>query len=79
MSMIMYLLVAASFGWIATKLKPDRWSLLMNILVAVVGTFLAGWLLTPMLNVGSIDEAINIPVPLLVAVLLLVILNSIPH
>ena len=79
MSMFMYLLVAASFGWIASQLKPDRWSLLVNVLVAVAGTFLTGWLLTPLLHIGSIDSAINIPVPLLTAIVLLLVLNALPH
>ena len=74
MSVFMYILVAASFGWIASRLSPGHPGLLTNIVVAV-GALLAGLLLTPLLNVGSIDKAIRIPVPLLGAVLLLVIVH----
>lgn len=77
MSMFFYLLVAASFGWIASQLSPGRPRLLKNIAAAVLGALLAGFLLTPWLNVGSIDKAMAIPVPLLGSLLLLAILQLI--
>jgi len=58
----------------------DRSNLLLNIIVAVVGAFLAGYFLSPLFGVGTINDAITIPtmlVTLLGAVILLGILRLI--
>jgi len=39
----------------------DRSNLLINIVVAVVGAFLAGYFLSPIFKVGTINQAITIP------------------
>ena len=78
MNIIIYLIVAAIIGWVATELMHDRSNLLINIVVAVIGAFLAGWFLSPIFHVGTINEAITIPTMLLTlagAVILLFIVN----
>ncbi len=78
MNLLIYLLVAAVIGWIATELMHDRSNLLINIIVAVLGAFLAGYFLSPIFNVGTINDAITVPtilVTLLGSVLLLAIVN----
>ena len=80
MNIIIYLIVAAVIGWVATKIMHDRSNLLLNIIVAVVGAFLAGYFISPLLNVGTINDAITIPtmlVTLLGAVILLAIVRLI--
>ena len=80
MTILIYLLVAAVIGWVATKIMRDRSNLLLNIIVAVVGAFLAGYFISPLLNVGTINDAITIPtmlVTLLGAVILLAIVRLI--
>jgi uncharacterized membrane protein YeaQ/YmgE (transglycosylase-associated protein family) len=80
MNIIIYLIVAAVIGWIATELMRDRSSLLINIIVAVVGAFLAGWFISPLVGVGTINDAITLPtmlVTLLGAIILLVIVRLI--
>jgi len=80
MNIIIYLIVAAVIGWIATEIMHDRSNLLINIIVAVVGAFLAGWFISPLLHVGTINDAITIPtmlVTLLGAIILLAIVNLI--
>ena len=80
MNIIIYLLVAAVIGWVATELLHDRSNLLINIVVAVLGAFLAGYFLSPIFGVGTINDAITIPtmlVTLLGAVILLAIVNLI--
>jgi len=80
MNILIYLLAAAVIGWIASELMHDRKSLLMNIVVAVVGAFLAGYFISPLLNVGTINDAITIPtmlVTLLGALILLIIVRAI--
>jgi uncharacterized membrane protein YeaQ/YmgE (transglycosylase-associated protein family) len=80
MNIIIYLIVAAIIGWVATQLMHDRSNLLLNIVVAVVGAFLAGYFLSPIFKVGTINDAITIPtmlVTLLGAVILLAIVRLI--
>ncbi len=78
MNIIIYLVVAAIIGWVATELMHDRSNLLINIIVAVVGAFLAGWFLSPIFKVGTINDAITIPTMLL-TLLGSVILLAIVH
>ena len=78
MNLIIYLIVAAIIGWVATLIMRDRSNLLINIIVAVLGAFLAGYFLSPIFKVGTINDAITIPTMLLTllgAVILLAIVN----
>ena len=78
MNLLIYLIVAAVIGWVATELMHDRSNLLLNIIVAVVGAFLAGYFLSPFFKVGTINDAITVPtmlVTLLGAIILLAIVN----
>ena len=77
-NLIVYLIVAAVIGWVATELMHDRSNLLLNIVVAVVGAFLAGYFLSPIFKVGTINDAITVPtmlVTLLGAIILLAIVR----
>jgi uncharacterized membrane protein YeaQ/YmgE (transglycosylase-associated protein family) len=78
MNIIIYLIVAAVIGWIASEIMHDRASLLINIVVAVVGAFLAGYFLSPLFGVGTINDAINIPT-MLVTLLGAIIVIGIVH
>ena len=78
MNLLIYLIVAAVIGWVATEIMHDRSNLLLNIVVAVVGAFLAGYFLSPIFKVGTINDAITVPtmlVTLLGAIILLAIVN----
>ena len=78
MNLLIYLIVAAVIGWVATELMHDRSNLLFNIIVAVVGAFLAGYFLSPIFKVGTINDAITVPtmlVTLLGSVILLAVVN----
>ncbi len=75
---LIYLVVAAVIGWVATELMHDRSSLLINIVVAVIGALLAGYILSPLVNVGTINDAITVPtviVTLIGSMLLLAIVH----
>lgn len=78
MNIIIYLIVAAVIGWIASEIMHDRASLLINIIVAIVGAFLAGYFLTPIFHIGTINDAINIPT-MLVTLLGAIIVIAIVH
>lgn len=78
MNLFIYIIAAAVIGWVATELMHDRSNLIINIIVAVVGAFLAGYILTPIFHVGTINDAITIPtvlVTLLGSIILLAIVN----
>jgi uncharacterized membrane protein YeaQ/YmgE (transglycosylase-associated protein family) len=78
MNILIYLIVAAIIGWVATEIMHDRSSLLINIIVAVLGAFLAGFFLSPIFHVGTINDAITLPtvlVTLLGSIILLAIVN----
>ena len=78
MNILIYLIVAAVIGWIATEIMHDRSNLLINIIVAVIGAFLAGWFISPLLKVGTINDAITVPT-MLVTLLGSIILLAIVH
>ena len=80
MNILIYLIAAAVIGWVATEIMHDRSNLLINIIVAIVGAFLAGYFLSPILGVGTINDAITVPtmlVTLLGAIILLAIVRLI--
>ena len=79
MNLFIYLIVAAIIGWVATKfIMHDRSNLLINIIVAVVGAYLAGYFLSPIFKVGTINDAITLPT-MLVTLLGSVILLAVVH
>jgi uncharacterized membrane protein YeaQ/YmgE (transglycosylase-associated protein family) len=78
MNLLIYLVVAAIIGWVATEIMHDRSNLVINIIVAVVGAFLAGYFLSPIFKVGTINDAITLPT-VLVTLLGSVILLAIVH
>jgi len=78
MNLLIYLIAAAVIGWVATMIMHDNSNLLINIVVAIVGAFIAGYFLSPLLHVGTINDAITIPtmlVTLLGSIILLAVVN----
>jgi len=78
MNLLVYLIVAAVIGYVATEIMHDRSNLLINIVVAVVGAFIAGTFLSPIFKVGTINDAFTIPtmlVTLLGSIILLAVVN----
>lgn len=80
-NIIIYLIVAAVIGWIATAIMHDRSNLLINIIVAVIGGFIAGYFLTPLFHISPIGiGTISISamlITLLGSIILLVLVNLI--
>jgi uncharacterized membrane protein YeaQ/YmgE (transglycosylase-associated protein family) len=78
MNLIIYLIAGAIVGYIASRIMRtnSQQGLLLDIVVGVIGAFLAGYFLSPLLGVGTINDAITIPtmlVTLLGSVILLAI------
>jgi uncharacterized membrane protein YeaQ/YmgE (transglycosylase-associated protein family) len=82
MNLIIYLIVGAFVGYIASRIMHtnSQQGLLLDIVVGVVGAFLAGAFLSPLLGVGTINDAITLPtilVSLLGAVILLALYKAV--
>jgi len=79
MNFIIWLIVGAIVGWVATSLMGQRDGLLMNIVIGIVGAFVAGLVLTPLLGIGTINQNnFSLPalmVSLLGAVVLMAVVN----
>jgi len=63
MNIIIYLIAGAIVGYIASRIMRtnSQQGLLMDIVVGVVGAFLAGYFISPQLGVGTINDAVTIP------------------
>jgi uncharacterized membrane protein YeaQ/YmgE (transglycosylase-associated protein family) len=73
---IVWIIAGAIIGWLATKfMGSGGQGLLIDIVIGIVGAFLAGWFITPLLHIGTINQGIfSLPalvVSLLGAVVLL--------
>ena len=66
---IVWLIVGAIIGWVASQLMGRREGLLLNIVVGIVGAFLAGIVLTPLLGIKTINQN-NFSLPGLIVSLL---------
>jgi len=82
MNLIIYLIFGAIVGYVASRIMrtDSQQGTLMDIVVGVVGAFLAGYFLSPLFGVGTINDAITIPtllVTLLGSVILLWIVKAV--
>ena len=71
MNFILWLIAGALIGWVASRIMgtSGQQGLLLDIVVGVVGAFLAGWFLTPLFGVGTINQN-NFSLPALLVSLL---------
>lgn len=83
MNLIIWLIVGGILGWLASiVMKRDaQQGVLLNVVVGIVGAFLGGLLISPLLGVGTINQGDfsigALLVSLLGAVILLAIVNLI--
>jgi uncharacterized membrane protein YeaQ/YmgE (transglycosylase-associated protein family) len=81
MNFIIWLIVGGLIGWIASLImKTDaQQGLILNIIVGIIGALLGGWLISPLVGVGTINQSdFSLPsliVSLLGAIILLAIVN----
>ena len=64
MSFIIWILVGALVGWIASLImKTDaQQGTILNIVIGILGAFLGGYLISPMVGVSTINQnALSIP------------------
>jgi len=82
MNFIIYLIAGAIVGYIASRIMNtnSQQGLLLDIVVGVIGAFLAGYLISPLLGIGTINDAVTIPTMLVTlagAVVLLWIVKAV--
>ena len=82
MNLIIYLIAGAIVGYIASRIMRtnSQQGLLLDIVVGVIGAFIAGYFISPLLGVGTINDAISIPtmlVTLIGSVVLLWIVKAV--
>ena len=66
MNLIIWLVVGGLIGWLASlHMKTDgQQGILLNVVVGIVGALLAGWFLSPLVGVGTINQS-NFSLPAL--------------
>lgn len=81
MGWIVTIIIGGIIGWLASIfMKTDgQQGIILNVVVGIVGAMLAGWFLSPLVGVGTINQS-NFSLPALVvsfvgAVILLAIVG----
>ena len=80
MGILVWLIVGGVCGWLASiVMRTDaQQGILLNVVVGIVGALLAGFVVSPMLGIGTINQGISIAtflVSLVGAIILLAIVN----
>ncbi len=80
MNFLIWLIIGGIVGWLASLIMrtDGQQGILLNVVVGIVGAFIGGWLISPMVGVATINEGISIGsilVSLVGAVILLAVVN----
>jgi len=80
MNLIIYLIAGAFVGFVASRIMhtDSQQGWILDIVVGIAGAFLAGYFISPLLGIGTINDAISIEtllVSLLGSVVLLAIVK----
>ena len=79
LNFIIWIIVGGIIGWVAGLIMHSNLGLLLDIVVGIVGAFLAGLLLSPLFGVNTINQGnFSLPalfVSLVGAIVLLAIVN----
>ena len=85
MNVIVWLVVGGVIGWLASLLMKtdDQQGILLNVGVGIVGSVIAGWVISPLVGAGTINQG-NFSLPSLVvsfvgALILLAVVNISRH
>lgn len=81
MNLLIWLIVGGVIGWLASIVMKTngQQGIVLNVVVGIVGALIAGWLISPMLGIGTINQN-NFSAPALMvsfigAVILLAVVN----
>ncbi len=80
MGILIWLIVGGVVGWLASIIMrtDGQQGIVLNVIVGIVGALLAGFVISPMIGVGTINEGVTLStflVSLVGAVILLAIVN----
>jgi uncharacterized membrane protein YeaQ/YmgE (transglycosylase-associated protein family) len=81
MNLIIWLVVGGLIGWVASMvMRTDgQQGIILNVIVGIVGAALGGWVISPLVGVGTINQGQfsvgGLLVSLLGAIVLLAIVN----
>jgi uncharacterized membrane protein YeaQ/YmgE (transglycosylase-associated protein family) len=81
MNLIIWLILGGIIGWLASIIMKTnaQQGVLLNVIVGIVGSMLGGWLISPLLGAGTINQSDfslgGLLVSLLGAIILLAIVN----
>jgi uncharacterized membrane protein YeaQ/YmgE (transglycosylase-associated protein family) len=78
---IVWIIVGGLLGWIASMIMRDNNGPLLDVIIGIVGAFLAGLIITPLIGGGTINQGdfslSGLLISLLGAIVLLAIVNLI--
>ena len=81
MNLIIWLVVGGLIGWVASMImKTDaQQGMILNVVVGIIGALLGGWLLSPLVGAGTVNQGdfslMGLLVSLAGAVILLFVVN----
>lgn len=81
MNFIIWIVVGGLIGWVASMIMrtDGQQGVFLNIIVGLIGALIGGWLISPILGVGTINDSAfsvgSLLVSLLGAVILLAVVN----
>jgi uncharacterized membrane protein YeaQ/YmgE (transglycosylase-associated protein family) len=79
MNILIWLVVGGLIGWVASMLLRSPEGILMNVVIGIVGAFIGGWLISPLVGAGTINQHDfslgGLVVSLLGAIILLAVVN----
>lgn len=58
MNFIIWLVAGGVIGWLASMLMNtnDQQGMFLNVVVGILGAMLAGWFISPLIGVGTINQ-----------------------
>jgi uncharacterized membrane protein YeaQ/YmgE (transglycosylase-associated protein family) len=58
MNFIIWLIIGGLIGWVASIVMKTngQQGIVLNVLVGIAGAFLGGWLISPLVGVGTINQ-----------------------
>jgi uncharacterized membrane protein YeaQ/YmgE (transglycosylase-associated protein family) len=83
MNFIIWLVMGGVIGWLASIMMKTngQQGILLNVVVGIVGAMIGGWLLSPLMGVGTINQdnfsLPSLAVSLVGALILLAVVNLI--
>ncbi len=81
MNFIIWLVMGGLIGWLASVMMKTngQQGILLNVVVGIVGAMIGGWLLSPLMGVGTINQdnfsLPSLAVSLVGALILLAVVN----